>query len=188
MIARLILLIFCLVPFSAHAETKNAVTPLTRLDAASKKMLNGLDHNQTLQFAAIRNDHGIIRAVEDTENKIDAASKSCSEHNPEFAPAMQKRVGEWKQEIDPVLTDARSRLETIIRLQNFAKPAETRDYLKTVDAAVAYKSRGVKTTPIVDKQECHKLLEKMDDTQDDLKKLLVENLGLNHEIAPYDDR
>lgn len=176
---------FVVLPLSVYAAepVKPVVTPVTKLEAASKKILEGLSENQTKQFAAIRNNHGIIRAVEGVEKDISAASKSCSKHNPEFAQPMQKRVGEWKAAIDPILVDARERLNTMIKLQDFTSPMEARAYLKKIDEAVAFKSKSMKSIPVTEKKECKKLLGTMDDTQEDLQELLVDTLGLKKPLV-----
>lgn len=175
----------CLIvlPLQAFAKSETPANPVAKLEEVNKKMLEGLDENQVRQFAAIRNSHGIIRSVEDIERTLEAASKSCSDHNPEFAQSMQTRVGQWKDNIDPILKDARHRLNEMIKLQNYAKPSEAKAYLKKVDEAVAFKSKSMKTIPITEKKECRKLLGTLDDTQEDLTKLLVENLGLNKPVA-----
>lgn len=179
---RLAFVLSCLLLLSAPslaADKDKPVTPLTKLDAATKKMLEGLNENQTKQFAMIRSASGIIRAVEDVEKTVEAANKSCGKQNPEFALTMDKRVGEWKDAVSPVMTNARERLNMMIKLQDFAKPVEVRNYLKKVDEAVAYKSRGAKSVPITEKKECKKLLGKMDDTQEDTIELLMESLELD---------
>ncbi len=184
MFIRLLLAVSIMVfPVTVHAAGKKSDTPLTELDAASKKILGDLSDNQIKQFAAIRNSHGVIRAVEDVYKNIAAASKSCSQHNPEFAASMQKRVGEWQADIDPLIKEARNRLDAMIKLQDFASPMETKNYLKKVDEAVAFKSKSMKSIPITEKKECRKLLGTMDDTQSDLKKLLVETLGLDKPLV-----
>ena len=165
------------------ADSKKPVTPITKLDDATTKMLKGLSENQAKQFAAIRNNHGIIRAVEGVEKDILNASKSCSEHNPEFAESMQKRVGEWQASVDPILKDARERQESMIKLQDYASPKEAKAYLKKVDDAVAFKSKSMKSIPVTEKKECKKLLGTMDDTQEDLQELLVKALGLDKPIV-----
>ncbi|PZP57413.1 MAG: hypothetical protein DI586_00545 [Micavibrio aeruginosavorus] len=180
MLLRLVSLFLFLFSFSAaYAAEKETETPLTKLEVASKKILDGLSENQTKQFAAIRHSHGVIRAVEDVRKNITKASESCSKHNPEFAVAMQKRVGEWQASIDPILKNAKERLDTMIKLQDFASPMETKSYLKKIDEAVAFKSKSMKSVPITEKKECKKLLGTMDDTDKDLKELLVQTLALD---------
>lgn len=176
------LLVFLSTPVMAN-EKKSEATPLTRLDAATKNILEGLNANQTKQFASVRTVHGIIRAVEDVERNFDRALVSCSKHNPDMADKMRNRMIEWKSDLDPVMGASRERLKTMISLQDYAAPAEAKSYLKLVDAAVAYKARDVKVVPIQSKVECEKLLETMDDNQKDLKKLLIENVGLEKDLA-----
>ncbi len=183
MLFRLVSLCILFTFSAAYAAEKEPETPLTKLEAASKKILDGLTENQTKQFAAIRSSHGVIRAVEDVRKNISEAAESCSKHNPEFAKSMQKRTGEWQGEIDPLIKDAKARLDSMVKLQDFASPMETKSYLKKIDEAVAFKSKSMKSIPITEKKECKKLLGTMDDTEDDLKELLVETLNLNKPLV-----
>ena len=188
MVNRLALVLVLLLCSSPVYADESKVTPLTKLDDATKKMLDGLDSNQTKQFAAIRNSHGIIRAVEDVEATLDKAKNSCIQNNPDLADKMAAQSAHFKTTIDPILDDARQRLNTMVKLQDFAKASEAKTYLKTVDDAVAYKARGVKTVPVTKQDECEKLLDKMSESEGDLKKLLIENLGLNRDIQVEDSK
>jgi len=154
------------------------VTPLTRLDAATNKMMEGMSENHLRQFAAIRNSHGIIRAVSDVRENLDKAVKNCAVKHPDLSGLVTGRFSAWSGTIDPVIEEARQRLNMMVKLQDFAKPQEARGYLKQLDDAVAYKTRGAKPVPIDSRRECKKLIETLDDTEKELKKTLVENLGL----------
>ena len=67
----------------------------------------------------------------------------------------------------------------MVKLQDFSSVKDAKAYLKKIDEAVAFKSKSMQSIPVTEKKECKKLLAKMDDTQDDLKELMIENLGLS---------
>lgn len=166
----------------AFAKNPAPVTPLTKLDAATEKMLKGLDKNQIAQFAAIRDSHGILQSVKDVETHIGKAVKACSDKNPSLADPIQKRYADWKKGLAPIIRDAKKRQGDMIDMQTYATPNNARQYLKLVDDAVEYKARGIKYIPIDSEKECRKLIDKMDDTEASLQKLMVRHLRLDKDI------
>ena len=178
----LIAAILLIVTVPALAKEPAPVTPLTKLDAATEKMLKGLDKNQIAQFAAIRDSHGILQSVKDVEMHIGNAVKSCSDKNPSLANSIQQRYADWKKGLAPIIRDAKKRQTDMIEMQTYATPNNARQYLKLVDEAVAYKGRGIDYIPIDSEKECRKLIDKMDDTEANLQKLMVRHLRLDKDI------
>jgi len=166
----------------AHAEDTKAVTPLTKLDAATDAMMKGLDKNQLKQFAAIENSHGTIRAVEDVQLSIARAVVSCTKANPDMKSGLSEGFENWKNAVRPVMGKARTKLDKMILLQGFSQPSQVRAYLKKFDAAVVYRNQGIKAVPVTAKEDCERLQENMKKTQNDLVNLLTETLALNADI------
>ncbi len=153
-----------------------------KLDAKTQAILKNLDENEIRQFAAIRNAHGILRAVENTDEMIEMAAKSCAAHNPKMAGQMNSRYAEWSGNLKPVLSSGQQRLNEMIRLQSYDKPANVKAYLKTLDQAVAENQKKIDIVPIKKKSECDDLLEEMDDKEEKLTRLLVKSLNLNRQL------
>jgi hypothetical protein len=186
-IMRLVIFLFILtLPFSAWAAEAHKKTPLQILDDKTAEIMEGLDQNQALQFEAIRGSHGIIRAVENVQITVEKASQACAQKNPDLARDLTSRFQDWRLALRPVLQKGRTRLEKMILLQNFAKPSEVRQYLGVFDAAVRFRDQGIVTTPVTSLDECKKFLKTMDQTQEDLIKLLNENLGLDQDLQIKD--
>ncbi len=182
MIARLFLAILTLLmPLAAHADKPQ--NPVEKLDAATKRMLEGLDKNQTMQFASIRDSHGVIRAVENVEKTLSEGAKSCAANNPDMVKTSASRFELWRSEIDPLIAKGKDRINQMARYQSFTRQSDIKNYLQLLDAAVAYKTRDVKTVPVKSKQECIAMLKKMDSTREDLKSLLITNLNLDKELV-----
>lgn len=180
---RFLIVAFLLV-LAAPAFAKNPapITPLTKLDAATEKMLKGLDKNQVAQFAAIRDSHGILQSVKDVEIHMGKAVDACSAKNPQLAAPIQQRYDAWKQGLAPIIRDAKKRQSDMINMQTYATPNNARQYLKLVDDAVEYKARGVKYIPIDSEKECKRLIDKMDETETSLQKLMVRHLRLDKDL------
>lgn len=162
-------------PFPALAAEQ---TPLAALDAQTKSLLDGLDDEQKNELAAIRNSHGIIRAVEDVQASVQRGVFACGKANADLKDPMDKRLSGWRTAIRPVMKQAQAKREKLILLQHVAKPSVIRSYLKAFDEAIAFRNSGIKQVPVTERKDCESLLKSMDSTQENLIKLLKENLGL----------
>lgn len=162
-------------------------TPVTRLQSATDKMVAGLDENMLKQFAIIESSYRTIRAVEDVQISVGRAIASCSKANADSAKSYNDRYAVWKDAVRPVLSKGRDKLDKMVLLQGFTQPSQVRNYLKMFDAAVIYRNQGIKAVPVQDKGECDKLLENMDDTQENLIKLLSDTLALDQPLQTTKD-
>lgn len=153
-----------------------------KLDERGKKLMEGMDHNQTLQFAAIRTSYGTIRSVQNVQQSIDKAVKSCGETTPGIKETMDSGFENWRMYIRPTMRKAESKLEKMIMLQTFARPSEVRSYLKLFDDTVAARDAEVKKEPVVNKDECIKLLRRMSETQQKMVELLNKSLYLDRPV------
>lgn len=157
-------------------------TPVTRLQSATEEMIAGLDENKLKQFYVIESSYRTIRAVEDVQMSVGRAIASCSKANADSAQSYNDRYAVWKDAVRPVLNKGRDKLDKMVLLQSFTQPSQVRNYLKMFDAAVIYRNQGIKAVPIQDKGECDKLLSNMNDTQDNLTKLLSDTLALDQPL------
>ncbi len=157
-------------------------TAQSRLDAATKKLMEGLDKNQALQLAAIRESHGTIKAVENVQASVKKAVESCAAKNPDLKDQINSRHDNWRRALRPSLKQAQGKLEKMILLQSFGKPSEVRKYLRMFDEAVAARDAKVKSVPISEKAECEKLIKSMDKTEADLIRLITKNLALDQPL------
>jgi hypothetical protein len=157
--------------------------PIEQLDARTEEILKGLDKNQTLQFSAIRNSHGTIRAVENVQSSLDRAVRACGKANPDLNAQVTAEFDGWKEGVRPVLKQARAKLDKMIYLQSFAKPSEVRSYLRLFDDVVAWRDAKIKAEPVTARDECEKLSKKMEKTREELIELIKENLALDQPVA-----
>lgn len=174
-------------PFSAMAAEKakpvsEPVTPLEKLDAATKEILKGLDENKAKQFSAITNSYSVIRSVEDVQQSISRAVESCGDANPSLDQPMSDRFEAWKDAVRPPMKKARTKLDKMVLLQSFTQPSQLRTYLKKFDDAIIYRNQKLKPAPIHTVEDCQKLQASMDSTQNSLVHLISESLALDEDI------
>lgn len=163
------------------------VQPKTPLEVKTKELLDKLDENEVRQFSAIRSTHGTIRAVENVQESVKFAVNACAQANPDLKDQITSRHDNWRAALRPTLKKAKSKLEKMILLQSYSKPSDVRNYLAMFDKAILDQNKAIKAVPITDKAECQRLIKKMDQTEDELNKLLVESLKLDEPVIQNQD-
>ena len=108
---------------------------LSKIDQRTEQFLQTMDEQQKKQFADIKMGHGVVRAVEYTNQSIDKAVKSCIKHNPSLKPELVSVHKEWKAGLLPTLRKGEDRVDQMIKRQRIAKPLVIRSYLKEYDMA-----------------------------------------------------
>jgi hypothetical protein len=141
--------------------------------------MDGLDKNSLRQFAAIRNAHGTIRAVENVQGSLGRAAEACADKHPNELPNAKNDFEEWRLRLRPTMKEAEDRLEKMVLLQGYAKPSEVRTYLRLFDEAATERDKKIKAVPVTELDECKDMLENMKDKGRELDKLIRENLGLD---------
>jgi hypothetical protein len=155
---------------------------IKELDQRTKQILSQLNAQETRQFAAIRDAHGIVQSVAYVEQRLKKAVQSCRQSHKDLVPTLDKSMQGWTQEVSPVMQQARQRLDKMIMLQNYSTPKEIRAFLRLFDQAVEERNKDIKIIPISSKGECQDLIKSLDKTKKDLPKLLIENLRLNQKL------
>lgn len=159
------------------AETKTGQTPLTDLQEQTLDMIATLNDEQVAYIYALRNRHGIIRAVQVVRRDVSNAVEACGKANADMKPRIENRFKEWEGAVMPILADAESALKKAIETQNAVDPSVLRKHLDLVEKGFDYTDAQVEKKPVTSKEGCQFLLDKMDDTQDNLTKLLKETLS-----------
>lgn len=172
-----ILVVTLLTQGHAHAaDTTSAI------DVRTEQLLKDMDDQQKQQFADIKMGHGVVRAVEYTNQSIDKAVKSCMKYNPSLRPELSSVHKQWKSRLLPVLRRGEDRVDQMVKRQNIAKPLVIRSYLKAYDDAALQKAKKIKEIPITSLDECQKLTGKMKSVENELISLITDTLKLNQDF------
>lgn len=157
---------------AAHAEDEAAVSVRERV----KALVADLSDAERTHFYAIYDSHNLIRVVKDVENSVGEGVDKCVQANPEMKADLRARYKDWKASIDVVLKEAKGNVDNMIAVQDYTKPREIRKVLKFVDKKRKEKQKEVKKVPVTSPEACEFLLNKMDETEENLTGLLRSTL------------
>ena len=168
--------ILVFVPLQSFAEDKadeGEKAPVkNEVVAAAEDFIKDLDEPSKRHFTVLYGNYNLITVVEEVEDGIDLAVDACSEANPDMKEALESRFDEWKDAVRPVIKEADAHIGNMILAQDYSKPRKIRKFFKLIDKARKEKSKDVKKMPVTTPEACQSLLEKMNETQGNMTKLL----------------
>jgi hypothetical protein len=163
-------------PAFAADEKQSEEPPRNEALEAAQDFMKDLDETSQRHFSVLHGNYNLIKVVETVRESVDEAVAACGKANPEMKEALGNRFGEWKEAVRPVMKEADANVENMILAQDYAKPKEIRSFLKMVDKARKKQRDAVERVPVVTPEACQSLLEKMDDTQENMVRLLKATL------------
>jgi len=186
--ARLVLTAICAIalttPALAKAEPETTQAQEISPEAAQAQetkdsiadLIGTLDSEQTGHFMKIYTNHNIIQTVTIIREDVGNAVAACGENNPDMKTELKQRFTKWSEEIDPIIEEAESFLSNMIVAQDYADKDRIETLLDQADRTRdAYRDK-FKKVPVTSEEGCTFLLNKMDDTQQELTSLLKSTL------------
>ena len=140
------------------------------------KFTQDFDESSEKHFYALYGSYNLIKVVEDVRSQVEEAVNKCGEANPDMKTALDTRYNEWNGAISPILEDANANVENMIAAQDYTKPRNIEKFLKFVDKKREVRDDEVKKYPVTSPEACEFLRKNMDNTQENLTKLLKSTL------------
>lgn len=170
-------------PAQAPAVDPEAVKKQERYSKAAqaaydavKDIGKGLKEDDAKHFYMIYQNYNMIGTVKMVQGDVGNAINACGTANPDKKADMDARYKTWGAAIDDVVKDAEANVNNMIAAQDYAPPTKIRDAFKKIDDARAITNSYVDKKPVTSPEACDYLMKKMDETQDNLVKLLRSTL------------
>ncbi len=175
------------VPQSSFAQDAEAPAEAEDADAgmseptqkATNKVLedvrafaDNLSDQNKRHFSVVYGNYNLIHVVKTVREDLGNAMEVCEEKNPELEGRATARYLEWTQAVDPVIKQAEANVGNMIIAQDYARPREFDQFFKKIDDAREQHAKDVKKVPVDSLEGCQGMIDKMDETQPNMIKLL----------------
>ena len=147
---------------------------LIEMERYTADLLNGLTPDQAQYLYEIRVNFNSIYSVEIATGQVEDAVKACTKNNPDMKEDMNTRYKAWDSAIMDEKDKADKALKDAIKRQPFRPAARVNTLLKKVDAAFKERDALVERVPVSSAEACQRLLESMDDTQEQMVSFMQE--------------
>ena len=172
----------------AQDADEDAQKPRLDVVERAKEISEGLDQTQRRHFNVMYGNYNLIQVVEDVRDHIEMAVDKCGDENPDMEEAMDTRFEAWEDAVEPLIDEAEANVNNMIVAQDYMKPRDIRNFFDDIEDAREKQNDAVKKVPVTSAEACQTLLEKMDETQANMVRLLEATLiSLPRAMQAQDD-
>ena len=161
----------------AHAAQSDEAKSLAmQVREGIEEFTKDLNRSEKRHFGVIYGNYNLIKVVERIREDVGNAVDACGDENPDIKEEAETRYKAWTEAIDPVLKDAEANVGNMIVAQEYARPRKFDTFFKLVEKARNAHDKDVEKVPVTTLEACQTMIEKMDDTQENLTELLTDTL------------
>ena len=151
---------------NARQKSQNLVKTLTK----------DLSPVETGHFERIYSTHSLIGTVKSVRKNVETGIIRCGENNPGMKTIMDERFTGWDGAVTPLLEEAQGNLNNMIIAQDYADKKDIDAVLNTLDDMRKHAENTIDRVPVSTPEACLALQNTMDDTQDNMLKILRSTL------------
>ncbi len=163
-------------PVDNRPPLKEPSKKLKSLNEDLAKLTGELNDDERRHFFMIYNSHNMIATVKHVEKEVGGAIDACSKNNPDMADKLNARYKEWTSAVDEKISAAEANRDNMVMAQDYAKPKTIKSAMKQADGLRKETQDYMERVPVTSAEACDYLLNKMDETQDNMIELLQATL------------
>jgi hypothetical protein len=180
---KILMIIVILLSFnigSALAEDANAIdktvdkntTEAAKIRKQISDFSGKLDGESMQHFMTMYTGFNMIEAVKLTQSHVAEGIESCGENNPDMKDELQTRHKDWKSSLKAPLKEADGNIKNMMIAQDYAESKEIKSMFKSIQKIRTKANKRFERIPVTSTEGCAHLLDKMDETQEELLSLL----------------
>jgi hypothetical protein len=159
-----------------------------KAQTALKAIGEDLKEESAKHFFMMYQNYNLIGTVRVVQKDVGNAINECGKNNPGMKTGLDDRYKAWDGAIEPVMKEAQANVDNMIIAQEYTDPAKIKKAFGALDEARAATNASIDKRPVTSEDACKHLLEKMDETQENLTSLLRETLvsygRVNQDMPP----
>ncbi len=135
-----------------------------------------LDKKRQQHFYLTYNNYNLIKTVKIVQEDVSDAVDACSEKNSDMEAKMRRRFATWNTAIGPIIEEAEGNLNNMILAQDYAPSEDINALFEEIDKSRTSINNQIQKIPVTTPEACQYLHDKMDETQENMVKLLRRTL------------
>lgn len=140
------------------------------------ELSEGLSQKEKQHLFLMQMNQSMIGKVADVQTSVSNAVKECGKNNAEMKSDMDARYKIWNDAITPVMKEADANLNNMMIAQDYAPKDKIKGAFKAMKNARTKATNQIEKIPVTTPEACQFLLDKMDETQENMVELLSSTL------------
>ena len=144
-------------------------------DALQDRMsgiMKGLDEAELTHFMVMFTNYNMYSVVKAVRNDISNAVDGCSKNNPEMEEDLRAKFTKWDTNVGGSMKEVDSNIKSMALAQDYISQNELNLIYGLVDETRALNSSQFEKTPVTTPEACEFMISKMDETQENMIRLL----------------
>ena len=167
-------------PAEAEEEVSEEVAKKRDLAKAQsealKERVNGimkrLDQAELTHFMVMYTNYNLYSVVKAVRHDISNAVAGCTENNPDMAEDLKNKFSKWEKNVGQSMEEVDANIKSLGLAQDYVSQNELSMVFGLVDETRAMNSSQFEKVPVTTPEACEFMMSKMDETQDNMTKLL----------------
>ena len=164
------------VPLSPAYAAEDPADPVKAQNEALQSRVAGLMQtltaDQARHFMVMYANYNIYSMVQAVRADIGRAVEACAENNADMADTLHNKFDTWKKSVGDTMEEADANIQNLALAQTYIPESDLKALFKQVDDVRALNSSRFEKIPVTTPEACEFMLSKMDETQDNMNKML----------------
>ncbi len=140
------------------------------------KVMEKVSEKEKQHFSLIYTNYNFMETVLTVQKDVGNAIDKCKENNEELKADLDQRHKEWSDVLSPLMKEAKVNLDNMLLAQDYASKKEIADIFSAIDETRGLSNNQIQKIPVTTPEACKYLIEKMDETQEQMVMLLRSTL------------
>lgn len=147
---------------------------------ALKQRINGvmkkLDQAELTHFMVMYTNYNLLSVVKAVRQDIGNAVQGCKQNNPDMLDDLNNKFAGWEKNVGGSMKEVDANVKSMGLAQDYVSQQELAQIYALVDETRAHNSSQFEKTPVTTSEACEFMMSKMDETQENMKKMLAATL------------
>lgn len=139
-------------------------------------VMKRLDQAEMAHFLVMYTNYNLYSLVKAVRHDVSNAVKGCSDNNPSMADDLNNKFENWEKNVGQSMKEVDANIKSLGLAQDYISQNELNVLYGLVDETRAKNSSQFEKTPVTTSEACEFMMSKMDETQDNMTKLLAATL------------
>tara|TARA_R110001592_G_scaffold29350_10_gene106660 strand:- start:39200 stop:39820 length:621 start_codon:yes stop_codon:yes gene_type:complete len=136
-------------------------------------VMKRLDEADLTHFMVMYTNYTMYSMVKAVRDDVSGAVSGCAENNPEMADDLNSKFSKWDKNVGDSMKQVDSNIKSLGLAQNYITQNELGMIYDLVDETRAVNSSQFEKTPVTTSEACEFMMSKMDETQENMVRLLA---------------
>ena len=135
-------------------------------------VMNTLDQAQLTHFMVMYTNYNMFSVVKAVREDVGGAVGGCAKNNPDMADELNNRFARWEGSVGSSMKEVDDNIKSMSLAQDYISQNDLSAIFGMVDETRALNSSQFEKTPVTTPEACEFMMSKMDETQENMIRLL----------------